>query len=260
MRDALRDGLNTHNRFAKEHSMQRQSPSTWASLAIATLLAACGSGGNGVSGSGGAPAGGGGAGATGGTIGAGGTGSGGAPAGDAAGSGGALADTGTAPDTGMGSDASAPPVSADRFLAQCFEGLRPLQGWFIRAAKRSADGKVQVGLAVETADRFGTSGTSPFALVRFAIVADGKMACLTSPPAGAYKVSHHNCKDSASVTVEDVRYELSDPVSPITQISAFAGTTRLWGPLPLSVASCTAGRSDPASEMKCADSSSSPCP
>ena len=145
-------------------------------------------------------------------------------------------------------------------LAQCFEGLRPLQGSFIRATKRSADGKVQVGLAVETADRFGTSGTAPFALVRFAIVADGKMACVTSPPAGAYKVSHHNCKDTASVTVEDVRYDLSEPVSPITPISAFRGTTQLWGPLPLTDTSCTAGRSNPPSEKACVFSTSRPCP
>jgi hypothetical protein len=234
--------------------MQRKPPATRFYLAMAMLLAACGSGENGgVGGSGGASGGRGGAGARGG--------SGGAPAGDAADSGGAPADTGPAPERDMGSDSSAPPVSADKFLAQCFEDLRPLQGWFMKATKLSADGKVQVRLAVETADRFGTSGTSPFALVRFAIVADGKMACLTSPPAGAYKVTHHNCKDTASVTVDDIRYELSDPVSPITPISAFMGTIRQWGPLPLNDATCTVGSSYPAgSETKCADSSSSTCP
>ena len=149
-----------------------------------------------------------------------------------------------APETDMGSDTSAPPISVDQFLARCFAGLRPLQGWFIRATKRSADGKVQVRLAVET----GSSG--PRAPIR-----------VRSPPAGAYKVGHHNCKDTASVTVDDVRYELSEPVSPITPISAFMGTTRLWGPLPLNDATCTVGRSsDPASEMKCAGSSPSVCP
>ena len=84
-------------------------------------------------------------------------------------------------------------MSADKFLAQCFEGLRPLQGYFMKATKLSADGKVQVG---------------------------GSAAWPSKPPiaspAGANKVTHHNCKDTASITVDDVRYELSDPVSPIT--------------------------------------------
>jgi hypothetical protein len=269
--------------------MQRQSLATLFLLALALPPGACGSGQNDPGGTGGAPAAGGGAGgkagagaggnATGGAGGGsggaaggggvigsggisadGGAGAGGAPAGGASGSGGAPADTGPAPDRDTASDVSAPPVSGDKFLDQCFEGLRPLQGWFIRTSKRSADGKVQFRMAVETADRFGTSGTSPFAMVRFAIVADGKTACLTSPPAGAYKVTHHNCKDTATITVDDRRYEISDPVSLVTPISAFAGATQLWGPLPLSETSCTAGRSTPASEMKCAHGEKSDCP
>ena len=50
--------------------------------------------------------------------------------------------------------------------------------------------------------------------------------------------SHHNCKDSATVTAGGVRYELTDPNSAMTSVSAFMGASKLWGPVIFTDSSC----------------------
>lgn len=130
-----------------------------------------------------------------------------------------------------------------RNLDECFAGF-PGPVSFAKqmvATKASADGKVRFRIALDTKDFVGTSGTFPWSLVRFAIEAEGSTVCLTAAAAlsTAYKGTHHNCMDTASITGADgVRYEIKAPDRTTATISAFRGATMLWGPVMVSDTMC----------------------
>ena len=84
-----------------------------------------------------------------------------------------------------------------------------------------------------------TAGTTPWHMIRFALEAEGATVCLLDAAVmTAYTPTHHNCSDRASLTADGVRYDITDPDNPASTISAFRGTTRLWGPVSVMTTMC----------------------
>jgi hypothetical protein len=214
-----------------------------------------GSGGAGGGGPGAGSGGAGGAGATGsgGNQGAGGaggaTGSGGNPG--SGGSGGAAGATGTGGQADAGVDLTADRVDdvgpGGPTVDACFAGLRAAVGSFQIGTKASADGKYRVRLALETGNRFGTSGSQPWAAFRFAIETPDGNLCVKEEPAlaQAYKGTLHNCGDTFELTVAGRRYLIAypdtDPSRPQSSLKIFMGTTMVAGPIGLANGACMAG-------------------
>jgi hypothetical protein len=217
-----------------------------------------GSGGSGgaTGGSGGATGGTGGAtggsgGATGGTGGATG-GSGGATGGTGGATGGSGGATGGTGGTGGGSQDSRPadttvdmPPSGPGIEA-CFTGLRAAMGSYQVGTKGSGNGQVRYRLALETADRFGTSGTKPWGAYRFAIETPSGNACVTdmNALATAYKTSHHNCMDRFEITVGGRRYLIEaapdfDATRQNARVSVFEGATAVVDKVQVMQSACT---------------------
>jgi hypothetical protein len=214
------------------------------------------SGSGGVSGSGGASGGGGGSGGASGSGGA--TGSGGASGSggqsgsggsNQPGTGGAVVDSGTVADSGADTGSDGPgndlPVGGGPTLDACFTGLRAAEGFFQIATKASADGRYRVRLALETANRVGTSGTSGWGAFRFGIETPAGNVCVTDAAAlaTAYKGSLHNCKDTFDLTAAGRRFLITAPdtdaTHPISRLTIFMGATMLDGPIELINGTCT---------------------
>ena len=103
-------------------------------------------------------------------------------------------------------------VPAGGTIESCFADLRAGMGSYQVGTKTSADGKVRYRLALETADRFGTSGTKPWGAYRFAIETPNVSVCVTeSGLVNAYKTTHHNCMDTFEVTSGGRRYVIEAP-------------------------------------------------
>ncbi len=102
---------------------------------------------------------------------------------------------------------------SDLTLDDCFVGLPEPVGTFQDATKESADGEYRMRLALETGDRFGTSGTSPWGPMRLAIETPAGVVCLDDAEvlAQGHTVTHHNCDDTLIVTVGTTRYEIANP-------------------------------------------------
>jgi hypothetical protein len=209
-----------------------------ATLLSLGLLCACsddshpagpsGPGGNGGTGLGGA-GGGAGVGGAGGRLGSGSGGSGGAAGGSggaAGGSGGAAGGSGGAAGGSAGAaggsggtggspaDGGSPTGDPSAALDECFVGLRMLSTMNQIATKRSADGRYAVRIALEyPPGRVGTSGTVPWAAIRFAIVAPQGQLCIKDETAlrEPYKGSRHNCSDVFTITSNGVTYQLKYP-------------------------------------------------
>jgi hypothetical protein len=203
------------------------------------LIVGCGSSSTPSSdGGGGAGTGGGGGVGTGGTGGAGG------------------ADSGVVPDAATTADAS---MSLDqgsmmmtgKTVDECFAGLRMLKGAMQDATSASADGKYRMRLALETADRGGTSGSYGWAAIRFALETPDGSVCVTdeSALAKAYVGSHHNCMDVLTVTSGARTYVIRNPDAASDYVdktkwrrygslAVLMGGAMIAGPITLQTAKC----------------------
>jgi hypothetical protein len=173
---------------------------------------------------------------------------GGAPTGGSGGStstGGSGGSTGTGGAGGSLPDGGPSPGDPSAALDTCFAGLRALATFNNQiATKRSADGRYTVRLALEYPPGFvGTSGTVPWATVRFAIVTPQGQLCIQDEKmlAKAYQGSLHNCMDSLEVTANGLTYKLkypdtSPPERPDTILSISGATT--VAPVTLATVSC----------------------
>lgn len=114
-------------------------------------------------------------------------------------------------DAGRASDVALRGMTVD----ECFNGLRALSGAFQDATHASTDGAYVMRLALETADRAGTSGSYGWAAIRFALQTAQGSICITDEAAlaAAYKGSHHNCMDNLTVQYGNGRYSISNPDS-----------------------------------------------
>jgi hypothetical protein len=197
--------------------------------------AGAGPGSGGRSGSGGGVGTGGGAGAGPGSGGR--SGSGGGPGtGGAAGTGGRSGSGGIA---GTGGGGGAPGT-----VESCFAGLRALTGTTQISTRVNAAEGVRLRLALETADRFGTSGTVPWGPVRLGLEIGGQLICLDEAAlAQAYTGSHHNCMDSLAFDHGGQRYEIAPPdTSAERQVATLivrSGNTVVRGPIQLTTSTCT---------------------
>jgi hypothetical protein len=190
--------------------------------------------------------GGGGSGGAGGGAGGGGAGTGGAAGG---GQGGGSGGSGGNAGDGGGSETApgdAPAGDATAYLDSCFAGLRNREGDHQTSTKVSADGSVRLRLALETADRFGTSGTKPWGVIRLALIAGATRICIKDEAmlAGVYKGSRHNCTDTLELTVDGTLYRIEAPDTHPDRneatFRALRGGTMVSGPTKLPTTSCTA--------------------
>lgn len=143
--------------------------------------------------------------------------------------------------TGNGGNAGGP--GGLPYLEECFNGLRGGTGTYQDATKNSADGLYSFRLALETADRFGTSGTRPWGAYRFGLVTPDGSVCVTeeAPLVDAYQVSHHNCEDVFTWTQGDLRYEVEHPDTAVdrpSSLTIYEGQTVVAGPIRLDLAEC----------------------
>jgi hypothetical protein len=168
--------------------------------------------------------------------------------GGSAGSGGAAGGSGGATGGSGGTGGSLPdggPPTGDPMavLDACFAGLRTLAMINQIATKRSADGKYAVRIALEyPPGSVGTSGTFPWAAIRFAIVTPQGQLCIKDEGMlrAPYRGSLHNCNDVFTVTSNGITYQLkypdTTPERPDTVLTITGGTT--VPPVTLATVSC----------------------
>lgn len=108
-------------------------------------------------------------------------------------------------------DANNDAGSPTAFLDACFEGLVNLEPSTYAQIQEFVHEErgVFLRIARDPADRFGTSGTSPFDLVRWAIVTQDTRFCVTDSDELAYDLTHHNIRDVAKAHDDTQRYELT---------------------------------------------------
>lgn len=152
--------------------------------------------------------------------------------------------------TGGGGAAGGGGAGGAGTIDSCFAGLRPLEGSSQISNRENAAAGVRLRIALETADRFGTSGTYGWAAVRVALEIEGGVICLDEAALmAAYRGSRHNCSDVLSFTVGGSRYEIASPdVSAqrnTASLTVYSGTTVVKGPISLTTSSCTAGGPNP---------------
>lgn len=128
-------------------------------------------------------------------------------------------------------------------LEECFQGLRDGVGTYQDATKVSMGGEYRFRLALETADRFGTSGTVPWLPYRFAIDTPDGSVCVTEETAlmNAYTGSHHNCDDTFSWTDGALRYEIGHPDTAVdrpSSLTIYEGQDVIAGPIRLDLETC----------------------
>jgi hypothetical protein len=128
-------------------------------------------------------------------------------------------------------------------LEGCFQGLRDGVGTYQDATQVSQDGEYRFRFALETADRFGTSGTVPWLPYRFAIETPEGSVCVTDEAAlaTAYTGSHHNCEDTFSWTDGALRYEIDHPDTATDRpasLTIYEGQTVVAGPIRLDLETC----------------------
>jgi hypothetical protein len=145
---------------------------------------------------------------------------GGGGGGGTGGGGGADAAASVGADTGLAADTSPAPDQGSMMMTgksvdECFVGLRALEGSSQDATRASADGKYKMRLALETADRGGTSGSYAWAAVRFALQTPDGNVCITDEAAlgKTYMGSHHNCMDVLTVNSGGHTYAIQNPDS-----------------------------------------------
>jgi hypothetical protein len=161
-------------------------------------------------------------------------------AGGSSGSAGATAGT-----SGNGGASGAGGSGGGGTIETCFQGLRSLEGSSQISTRENSGEQVRLRLALETADRIGTSGTYPWAPVRLALEIDGGLICLDEAAlAGTYEGAHHNCGDVLSFDHDGSSYEIAPPdsrgVSGATLTVSSNGSV-VRGPLALDGVECVAG-------------------
>ncbi|HEY0710813.1 MAG TPA: hypothetical protein VGG33_28670, partial [Polyangia bacterium] len=160
---------------------------------------------------------------------------------DASGDGTQTVDMGNDRPAGDTGDVGTPGATLD----SCFAGLRAGRGAVQTGNKASADGKYKTRLALETADRVGTSGTKPWVPFRFAVETPEGVVCVKDEAAlvAGYKGSRHNCTDSFEITAEGRRFLITnpeiDPTKPKSKLTIFTGATMTAGPIELTNGACT---------------------
>jgi len=128
-------------------------------------------------------------------------------------------------------------------LEDCFAGLREGQGRYQDATKESMDGMYRFRMALETADRFGTSGSVPWLPYRFAIETPMGSVCVTDEEAlaAAYLGSLHNCEDVFIWEEGQLSYRINHPDTAVdrpSMLSIYQAETQLAGPIRLDLAQC----------------------
>ncbi|MCG5051462.1 MAG: hypothetical protein KA712_00730 [Myxococcales bacterium] len=114
--------------------------------------------------------------------------------------------------------------------------------------------KYRMRLALETAGRFGTSGTRPWSVYRVALQTPDGNVCITDESAlgTAYQGSRHNCSDKLTLTVGSKRYVIDNPdtavdvVDPTTwgrpaTLTIFVNNQSVGGPVRLDTVACHGG-------------------
>lgn len=128
-------------------------------------------------------------------------------------------------------------------LDTCFQGLRPLEGTSQISTRENAGEQIRLRLALETADRGGTSGTYPWGPVRLGLEIDGMLICLDEAAlAGTYTGSRHNCSDVLRFDHEGKTYEIDPPSSrgvSDTTLTVSSNGSVVRGPLTLTGVECT---------------------
>jgi hypothetical protein len=126
------------------------------------------------------------------------------------------------------------------FAARCWAELPPSPGPLMQVhTKLSDDGRTRVRLALYNLPGVPSDFGVDWFLVRFSYERDTVRVCVREPEALAYHKTVHNCGDTAAATAGGVRYQLRAPSDSVTDVSAFAGQRRLWGPVRLHDATCT---------------------
>jgi hypothetical protein len=181
-------------------------------------------------------------------AGEGGASSGGTNSGGTAGTGGSTGGGGTGGSGGMagtgGSGGTAGTGgSGGETLESCFAGLRALEGSWQISMRENVGEPLRLRLALETGDRFGTSGTYPWAAVRLALEIDGSVICLDETAlAGTYHGSLHNCADVLRFEYGELTYEIEAPDVPKTaDLTVLSSETVVRGPITLSTTECDGG-------------------
>jgi hypothetical protein len=215
--------------------------------------AGAGRGGSGGAGSGGGSGTSGGAG-SGGTSGGSDGGSGGTSGGEAGaagdnGSGGSSGSGGTdggmSGSSGNGGNGGSAGGNGGGTIDTCFEGLRPLEGSWQISTRENAGEQIRLRVALETADRGGTSGTYAWGPVRVALEIDGTLICLDEAAlAGTYTGSRHNCDDMFSFDYDGKTYEIVPPSSRGVEAATLTVSSNgsvVRGPITLDGVECAGG-------------------
>jgi hypothetical protein len=130
-------------------------------------------------------------------------------------------------------------------IDSCFQGLRPLEGSSQISTRENAGEQIRLRLALETADRGGTSGTYAWGPVRLALEIDGTLICLDEAAlAGTYQGSRHNCDDVLSFDHDGKTYEMVPPASrgvEGTTLTVSSNGSVVRGPLTLDGVECVGG-------------------
>jgi hypothetical protein len=160
-------------------------------------------------------------------------------AGNTSAGGSAGTDSGSAGESGAGGSGGS---EGGGTIEGCFEGLRALEGTSQISTRENAGEQIRLRLALETADRIGTSGTYPWAPVRLALEIDGILICLDeSALASAYAGTHHNCTDTLSFEYDGRSYEIGSPDSRGLEdatLTVSSGGSVVRGPLTLTATEC----------------------
>jgi hypothetical protein len=130
-------------------------------------------------------------------------------------------------------------------IDSCFQGLRPLEGSWQISTRENAGEQIRLRLALETADRFGTSGTYAWGPVRLALEIDGTLICLDEAAlAGTYQGSRHNCGDMFGFDYDGKTYEILPPDSRGVEgatLTVSSNGSVVRGPITLDGVECAAG-------------------
>jgi hypothetical protein len=130
-------------------------------------------------------------------------------------------------------------------IDSCFQALRPLDGSWQISTRENAGEQIRLRLALETADRGGTSGTYPWGPVRLALEIDGTLICLDEAAlAGTYRGSRHNCDDVLSFNHDGKTYEMAQPASRGVEgvtLTVSSNGSVVRGPITLDGVECVGG-------------------
>lgn len=147
----------------------------------------------------------------------------------------------TAVDIPVNHDTAIPDGPASISLDDCFTGLPAPEGTQMVATKSSSNGRYRIRIALDTEDRFGTSGTIPWAMIRLGVEIDGIVTCITNRASLGYVVSHHNCDDTAAATLGTTSYALAAPDRSTTELTINNGVSTV-GPIVLTDTACVMAR------------------